>query len=442
MPTGTLDDTVNLGLGLKLNAKVDNPAKEHYKLQWAFEQLSRLSHLLEKVIVKEGVLDTLKRMLGPDKPCKQRRLREPVDFEDDMRNGPVSEDEDKEEESFCTWEGACWLFQHGWPDIKQHLSAGCCPSCTGLALRVSSWVLLGVILYRLFRNALTVEAPTVRLGTDWPFGAAAGRRSGQRLTGPGKEGGALSLESAWDLIAWLAAKADKAGRGADDGLGRLMRSSLHAAAQLSSALNLSPTQELRCSSSAGLPYLQLPLSSSPSGDAPSSPFPSPAQAALGERSAPSPAPGLAPPIPPPSQGPNDVPPQLQHAAALQPQLVQQQQQQGGVTYMQVPVPMMGVQMGVPMFVAAAGPGGAGMGGGAVGMHPMGYAVPARAGLAGGVHGGLMSYYAAQQRPASSPLPAQYTNRHLFVGNSPCGAKEAQVDYKRRNKDKIDPVSRE
>ncbi|GAA6041065.1 hypothetical protein JCM8097_004700 [Rhodosporidiobolus ruineniae] len=198
-----------------------------------------------------------------------------------------------------------------------------------------------------------------------------------------------------------------------------------------SAPNLSPTQELRPSSSAGSPYLQAPSSSSPSGDAPSSPSPSPAQAALRDRSSPSPAPGPAPPIPPPSQGPNDVPPQLQHAAALQPQLVQQQQQQqqqqqGGVAYMQVPVPMMGVQMGVPMFVAAAGPGG---GAGAVGMHPMGYAVPAPA---GGMHGGLMSYYAvkeklidvwesdvqAQQRPASSPLPAQYTNRHLFVGNLP------------------------
>ncbi|GAA5956600.1 hypothetical protein JCM21900_003616 [Sporobolomyces salmonicolor] len=78
-----------------------------------------------------------------------------------------------------------------------------------------------------------------------------------------------------------------------------------------------------------------------------------------------------PPPPPPPRMP-DIPPQLQ-----------------------IPPPQMAPQqtMMVPMMS----------------IHPMGYAVP----------GGLVQYYAAQQqRPSASPLPAQYTNRHLFVGNLP------------------------
>ncbi|BGP15588.1 hypothetical protein JCM10213v2_003567 [Rhodosporidiobolus nylandii] len=175
----------------------------------------------------------------------------------------------------------------------------------------------------------------------------------------------------------------------------------------------------------------------------------------------SPSPALTSPAAGPAAlPPSDIPPQLQLAAAASaasslpqhqqhphpqpnpqpprhqspPSHQQQPPQQQQIQYIPVPVPVSFFSAGAQIPLS-----------GGVGVHPMGYAIPAPGagvppqlmmaaggpagagaggGMGGGVHGGLMGYYAAQQRSQSaSPHPhqqqqQQYTNRHLFVGNLP------------------------
>ncbi|GAA5855365.1 hypothetical protein JCM8547_009051 [Rhodosporidiobolus lusitaniae] len=211
----------------------------------------------------------------------------------------------------------------------------------------------------------------------------------------------------------------------------------------------SPEHQLRPSSSAGL-----------NGASSSSPFLSPS-APVGSSTSPSPSPALPPaflppslersassgvsrndspsrspavqpsaippPPPPAAEHPPPPPPPPPHHSHSYPQPPPHHPQQNQITYMQVPVMNLGGGMQVPLVqgMPFSGPLGGGVGVQMVqvqtgGVHPMGYALPAGGGGGGGgVHGGLMSYYAAQQqRPQSSPLPAHYTNRHLFIGNLP------------------------